>query len=216
MRTRHLRVAASVVFAVSLLLATAIQLGPAARLAAAHHLSCSDPFEGQTHRQDLGNGSYVVWRCAFGSNFRWYWAIVQVGNDEEEDNMSLERFYQAGIYQVILQAAAGTGTGYGHFHANYELRGPSGTPMERVMAVRLLIQYAPVQGAPYTTCGDTGWKQAPVATSKYRYWVKYDSLKCGRGWYRVQTAGRFLSVSTGQWVTHSWVNSGGVAIKPPV
>jgi hypothetical protein len=66
MKPRGSRTAWLGILAVSLALATAVQVGPAARPAAAEpEIECSKNNVDQKVRQDL-NDVYIVWRCAYG------------------------------------------------------------------------------------------------------------------------------------------------------
>jgi hypothetical protein len=217
MRLRGLRrVSLSVLFILSLALATAVQFGPAARSAAAFPpFECKPQYADQTYTQWL-NSEFIKWRCAFGENFRWWWVIQEVGNDDERENW--ERYAGGAIWQSIVQSAIGESEDHkGLFVGAYELRGPSGSPIERLLAVHLVVQYN--SGGAWHNCSDTGWKQSPRATSQWQYWFDYSQYagpKCGNHTYRVASAGRFLSVSTGQWVTNAWVYSGNLGLGNPV
>jgi hypothetical protein len=205
----------SILFILSLALATAVQIGPAARPAAAFPpRECEPAWADQTYRQDL-NSEYIVWRCAYGSNFKWWWVIQEVGSDEERQDW--ERYAGGAVWQSVLQSGIGKARNHkGLFVAAYELRTPSGTPIPRIMAVRLLVEY--YSAGTWRTCSDTGWKQSPRATSQWQYWFdysQYPGAKCGYHTYRARAAGRFLSVSTGQFVTNAWVSSGNLGLGDP-
>jgi hypothetical protein len=200
---------------VALVLASGGLVGPAARPAAAEPpFRCGPNFEGDTYRQDF-NDEYIVWRCAYGANFAWWWVIHELGSDEER--VDWERYAGASVYQAILQSGIGRVGGPGLFVAAYELRTPGGTRMPRILAVRMIIQYQSA-GAWYT-CSDTGWKQSPRATPQWEYWHEYGPIygrpKCGEHPNRVKAAGRFLSISTGQWVTNAWTYSRPIGLYSP-
>jgi hypothetical protein len=208
----------------SLLLASAVQVGPAARPAAAWPpYDCEPQWADQTYTQYF-NDEYIKYRCAFGEHFRWWWVVEEVGSDDER--LDWERYAGAAVWQAVLQSGIGRGYGAddpddpydpGVFTVAYELRTPGGTPMPRLLAVRMIIQYQSA-GAWYT-CSDTGWKQSPRATPQWEYWHEYGPIygrpKCGEHPYRVKAAGRFLSISTGQWVTNAWTYSRPIGLYSP-
>jgi hypothetical protein len=209
------RVSLGILFILSLALATAVQVGPAARPAAAYPpYDCSPQWADQTYTQWL-NSEYVKFKCVYGSSFKWWWAIVEAGSDEDREDW--ERYVGAAVWQSILQSAIGKARNQkGLFVAAYELRGPSGSPISRILAVRMIVEYS--SGGTWHTCSDTGWKQSPRATSQWQYWFDYSQYagpKCGYHTYRVRAAGQFLSVSTGQWVTNAWVYSGNLGLGTP-
>jgi hypothetical protein len=210
------RASLRVVVVLALFLATAIQLGPAVRPAAAEPpFECEPKWADQEFKVYL-NDEWVKYKCAFGSNFKWWWVISGVGSDEEREDW--ERYVGPSVYQALLQSGIGAVGGPGMFIGAYELRTPSGIPMPRILAVRLLVKYS--SGGVWHTCSDTGWKVSPRATSRWEYWLEYGPLygkpKCGDHTYRVSAAGQFRSVSTGQWVTHSWVQPGDISLHTPL
>ena len=215
MRRRSLpSVSLRVVLTLCLVLATAMLLGPVARRAAAEpSFDCEPKYADQEFKVYLNN-DYIKYKCVFGSNYKWWWAIVEVGSDEEHEDW--ERYFQASIYQAVLQSGIGRVGGPGLFIGAYELRTPSGIPMPRRLGVRLLVKYS--SGGAWHTCSDTGWKLSPRATARWEYWFDYEQYgkpKCGDHTYRVSAAGQFLSESTGQWVTNSWVQSGNLGLTTP-
>ena len=196
-----------------LALVATIQVGPAAQKAAAYPpIECHEALDGDIYKEyvDPDGDVYWLWRCTYGVNFRWWWVLIGIGIDDDPDDTEWRRYYQTGVWQTILQAGVGEDArSRGLFVGAYELRGPSGSPIERIMATRLLIKH--YTGSTWETCSDTGWKQSPRATSQWQYWVNYGPTpKCGTGLYTVSTAGRFLSAATGTWVTQSWVQTGSV------
>jgi hypothetical protein len=101
------------------------------------------------------------------------------------------------------------------FVGSFDLRGPHGSPLNRTVAVRLLVLHSATAGSGYTACSDTGWKQAPTSGSHFFYELQYgNGPKCGNGYYKLWTAGRFKSVSTGDWVTSPW--NKGTPIRLPI
>jgi hypothetical protein len=201
------------------LVLVALQAGPAAQVAAADEetvnyppFECHEALDGYIYKEyiDPDGDVFWLWECVWGANFGWWWVLVGIGIDDDSDDTQWKRYYDSGVWQTIVQAGAGWDRFYdGLFVGAYELRGPSGSPISRIMATRLLIKK--YSGGTWSTCSDTGWKQSPRAVSQWQYWVSYTTgAKCGTGTYRVSTAGRFLSAATGTWITNAWVQSGNV------
>jgi hypothetical protein len=173
--------------------------------------ACGPQNEGEIYPEwEPDPGIWLYWECTYGANFAWWWELVGVGLGDDEDT-DWRRYYQTGVWQSIVQSGAGyDSSGAGEFVGTYDLRGPSGSPIYRTMAVRLIVKIN--RSGSWDLCGDTGWVQAPTTTNKWQHELRYGSkTPCNQnGWYRVSAAGRFRSVSTGQWVTNAWVQSGSV------
>jgi hypothetical protein len=133
-----------------------------------------------------------VWRCSqYDSQDLYYWKIDDFGTANEKLG--------------VLDADGNHSNDNLDFVGSFDLRGPHGSPLNRTIAVRLLVLHSSSAGSGYTACSDTGWKQAPTSGSKAFYELQYgNGPKCGNGCYKLWTAGRFKSVATGDWVTSPW------------
>ena len=69
------RASLRVVVVLALILATAVQLGPAVRPAAAEpNLECEPKWADQEVKVYL-NSEWVKYKCVYGSKYKWWWAI---------------------------------------------------------------------------------------------------------------------------------------------
>lgn len=155
---------------------------------------CTERNEGQAQPEFLNpnTSDYVVWRCSqYDSQDLYYWKIDDFGTANEKLG--------------VLDADGVHSNDNLDFVGSFDLRGPHGSPLNRTIAVRLLVLHSSSAGSGYTACSDTGWKQAPTSGSKAFYELQYgNGPKCGNGYYKLWTAGRFKSVATGDWVTSPW------------
>jgi hypothetical protein len=155
---------------------------------------CTERNEGQAQPEFLNpnTSDYVVWRCSqYDSQDLYYWKIDDFGTANEKLG--------------VLDADGNHSNDNLDFVGSFDLRGPHGSPLNRTIAVRLLVLHSSSAGSGYTACSDTGWKQAPTSGSKAFYELQYgNGPKCGNGYYKLWTAGRFKSVATGDWVTSPW------------
>lgn len=155
---------------------------------------CTERNEGQAQPEFLNpnTSDYVVWRCSqYDSQDLYYWKIDDFGTANEKLG--------------VLDADGVHSNDNLDFVGSFDLRGPHGSPLNRTIAVRLLVLHSSSAGSGYTACSDTGWKQAPTSGSRAFYELQYgNGPKCGNGYYKLWTAGRFKSVATGDWVTSPW------------
>lgn len=180
---------------------------------------CTERNEGQAQPEFLNpnTSDYVVWRCSqYDSQDLYYWKIDDFGTANEKlgelDAMETLKWVSEGVFIGLVGEGFGVLDADGvhsndnlDFVGSFDLRGPHGSPLNRTIAVRLLVLHSSSAGSGYTACSDTGWKQAPTSGSRAFYELQYgNGPKCGNGYYKLWTAGRFKSVATGDWVTSPW------------
>ena len=190
---------------------------------------CAKQYENNTSIEFVApnTSDYVVWRCSqYDSEDLYYWKIDDFGNANEKlgelDAMETLRWLRDGVFIGLIGEGFGVIDADGNhsndnldFVGSFDLRGPHGSPLNRTIAVRLLVLHSSTAGSGYTACSDTGWNQAPTSGSKAFYELQYgNGPKCGNGYYKLWTAGRFKSVATGDWVTSPWDK--GTPIRLPI
>jgi hypothetical protein len=180
---------------------------------------CTEKIEGAAQIEPLNpnTSDYVVWRCSqYDSQDLYHWKIDDFGTANEKlgelDAMETLKWVRDGVFIGLIGEGFGVldadgvhSNGNLDFVGSFDLRGPNGSPLNR-------DHRRPASGAPfqqrragYTACSDTGWKQAPTSGYKAFYELQYgNGPKCGNGYYKLWTAGRFKSVATGDWVTSPW------------
>lgn len=188
---------------------------------------CEERFLGVFYYQPVAFNSsdYIIWQCVYTPVFKYWWKMRRIGNqqeDEERGDYKWLKFGASGVWQGIVQSGFAVIDVDGDPRndnldsvASFDLRGPSGSPIYRTLATRLLVAVSK-NGGPWNACSDTGWEQAPPNTFFWETILQYgNGPKCGTGRYSAWAAGRFKSVSTGQWVTTDWVKTDPIAVIVP-
>jgi len=164
----------------------------------------------------LDSADYVVWECKKGPYFGYFFQIVDYRNAEDDAREFSEdwsKFLGGEAWQAIVDAGLGiidTDGNYANDNidstVSFQLHGPSGSPIYRTLGARILVGYSRYSSGPFGACSDTGWKTSAPNVSAFSLKLQYgNGGKCGTGYYRLQGAGEFLSVSTGQWTKTGWV-----------
>jgi hypothetical protein len=188
---------------------------------------CAEPYEGLLYYQPVSFNSsdYIIWQCVYTPIFKYWWKMRRIGNQQEDEERGDYKWLKFGaehVWQGIVQSGFAVIDVDGNPSndnldsvASFDLRGPSGSPINRTLATRLLVAVSK-QGGPWKACSDTGWEQAPPNTFFWETVLQYgNGPKCGTGRYSAWAAGRFKSVSTGQWVTTDWVKTDPIAVVVP-
>jgi hypothetical protein len=188
---------------------------------------CAKETKGNLYYQPFSadSGDYIIWECVYTPIFKYWWKMRRVGNEQlDEEFDSVNKWVKFGVekvWQGIVQSAIGRVDLDGNPSndnvdsiASFDLRGPSGSPIYRTMDVRLLVAVSK-GGGPWSACSDTGWQRAPSGSFFWEVKLQYDGPKCKTARYSAWAAGRFLSVSTGQWVTTDWVKTDPISVVVP-
>ncbi len=170
---------------------------------------------------------YIVWECTYFPTWHMYWwRLADIRNAEEDARAfydSWKRFVGEEVWAGIVQGAIGEIDADGDWRNNnidsvatFSLRGPNGSPIYRTLGARIIVGVSRNGGQSWDACSDTGWRTSNPDVSAFSTKLQYpDGPKCGVGHYRTQAAGRFKSVSTGQWVTTGWVYTPMMFAGPP-
>jgi hypothetical protein len=188
---------------------------------------CEERFLGVFYYQPIAfnTSDYIIWQCVHTPIFKYWWKMKRIGNQKEDEgrgDYKWLKFGVEGVWQGIVQGGFAVIDVDGNPSndnldsvASFDLRGPSGSPIYRTLATRLLVAVSK-SGGPWNACSDTGWEQAPPNTFFWESKLQYgNGPKCGTGRYSAWAAGRFKSVSTGQWVTTDWVKTDPIAVVVP-
>jgi hypothetical protein len=163
------------------------------------------------------SSDYILWECRRGPYFGYYWQITGIGN-AEEDAYEFEENWIKFLFGQVAQGLVDVGIGLIDTDGNptndnldavvsFTLHGPSGSPIFRTLGARIIVGYSSTgPSGPFTACSDTGWRTSNPDVSAFSTKLQYgNGGKCGSGWYRVQGAGQYKSVATGQWEKTGWV-----------
>jgi hypothetical protein len=192
-------------------LLTATQLGLLATSARAEpqlHL-CSP--EWAERELATGTGINIIERCEphpwyFMSlpGTLWDWAFLRFKPADQDKRVIAKRYSSSPPYSMKIQGIFGGGTGGGAAGGNIRLTNPDGTPLNRRIAARAIIEVQPNPSGGFQNCRDSGWKESSSASWKSAWFNQYTQPDCGKGYYRAQVAGRFWSVSLNKWITSQW------------
>lgn len=166
----------------------------------------------------LYSSDYIVWECEKGPYFGYWWRIAAIRNGEEDAkafSKDWKKFVEEEVYQGLVDIGIGIIDRDGNPTNDnmdsvvaFTLHGPNGSPIYRTLGARIIVGYSPYSSGPFSACSDTGWKTSNPDVSAFSTKLQYgNGAKCGTGFYRLQGSGRFLSQSTGSWVTMPWVYS---------
>ncbi|HET8659223.1 MAG TPA: hypothetical protein VFM55_09525 [Micromonosporaceae bacterium] len=175
----------------------------------------------------VASSDYIVWECEKGPYFGYWWRIADIRNAEDDAKAFSEnwkKFVQDEVYQGLVDIGLGLIDLDGNPSndnldsvVSFTLHGPSGSPIFRTLGARILVGYSRYSSGPFSACSDTGWLTSNPDVSAFSTKLQYgNGGKCGTGFYRLQGSGRFLSQSTGSWVTMPWVYSSPLYVYGPV
>lgn len=208
-----------------LMVMTAAQIGPLTLSASAEPLPQNKhcPYPGATKRDPVGDGGYVEWICkrffAYPNDplsEYWEWEFSKYVPGSMVKLKTATRYSNSPPYIMRIQSAVGNARGGGTALGAIVILNRDGTSLNRRIAVRTIMEYAPTATSGYYNCHDKGWKEAP--TQRHYWWTaigQYTEPDCGTGYYRAQVAGRFYSVSLNQWITSQWHYSDAVYLSAP-
>jgi hypothetical protein len=168
------------------------------------------PYPGAIETQTLQDGTKVEWICkrffAYANNMGEYWewefSRMIPGPHEMAGGT---RNSSSPPYIMRIRSAVAKGVGGGDAVGAIWIHNPSGTALNRRIAVHTIMEYAPTPTSSYINCHDLGWVEAP--TQRHFWWnavKQHTQPDCGTGYYRAQVAGRFLATSTNTWQTSGW------------
>ena len=212
MGTQRLKAYTRVLFVSAFLLGTFAYVGPLAKPAAADMLPqalCT--YDGRLEPEYFTDGTIVEWICVIQPPRHPFWRIFHILPGPERFRITPFND-DSPPYKSYVNSGIGKGGRNGFGVVSYAIRNPNGTPLNRRIAVRLILKNRTTGG----TCGDTGWKEAATPRSNYTYEVSKDlpGTCGGTGYFETSAAGRFFSTSLNAWVTTNWVQSGELRLVP--
>jgi hypothetical protein len=207
-------------------LSTALLTAVAVRPAAAD-IPTGPCTEQNEHEQDWefiddGTADYVVWECTKTKTTPtlYYWRVADFRNldeDLEAYKTGRWRFAKDQVWFGLVTGGFGVfSTSHKHrphirFAGSFDLRNWSGSAISRDMGLHLNAKHSTDGGVTWTSCGDTGWKYASSARSRFSYEFWELNSSCGP---RVQlwVQARFYQLSTGTWWISPAENVGSYTI----
>jgi hypothetical protein len=176
---------------------------------------CTEKYE---HAQDWefvddGTNDYVIWECTKTKTTPtlYYWRAADFRNLDEDLEALRKSPWRFAREQVWMGLVTG---GFGVFSTNrvhrphirfagsFDLRDWQGAPIKRDMGVHMVAKHS-VDGVTWSSCGDTGWKNASSARSRFSYEFWELNSSCGP-WVTLYIQAHFYQLSTHSWWTSPW------------
>jgi hypothetical protein len=162
---------------------------------------------------DDGTSDYVIWECTKTkiAPTRYYWRAVDFRNldeDLESYKNSAWRFAKENVWTGFITGGFGVfSTDRVHrphirFAGSFDLRDSHGVAIKRDMGVHMVAKHS-TDGVNWSSCGDTGWKNASSARSRFSYEFWELNSSCGP-WVTLYVQAHFYQLSTHAWWTSPW------------
>ena len=202
------------------LLVISLVLAAAPAAADPHPVRQFCPSPGAELRESGADGAVIVWICTRINpdtlQEYWEWVFSRI----EPADRSSRTIWRGGAssppYKMTLQAAVGEGRGGGFGVGSVTIFTAGYGNLDRRIAARTIVQVQTGPTAPWATCHDTGWREAPSPRSWMKAFVAQGvEPDCGDGYYRAQVAGRFYSETQRRWIQRGWIHSGARFMSGP-
>lgn len=203
-------------------LSTALVSAVAVRPAAAE-IPLGACTEQNEHEQDWefiedGTADYVVWECTKTKTTPtlYYWRVAGFRNldeDLEAYKNSAWRFSRDEVWHGLVTGGFGVfSTSRVHrphirFAGSFDLRNWQGSAINRNMGVHMVAKHSVDGGVTWTSCGDTGWKDASSSRSRFSYEFWELNSSCGPR-VELYVQAHFYQLSTSSWWTSPWEKIG--------
>lgn len=162
---------------------------------------------------DDGTSDYVIWECTKTkiAPTRYYWRAVDFRNldeDLESYKNSAWRFAKENVWTGFITGGFGVFSTHRvhrphiRFAGSFDLRDSHGAAIKRDMGVHMVAKHS-TDGVNWSSCGDTGWKNASSARSRFSYEFWELNSSCGP-WVTLYVQAHFYQLSTHTWWTSPW------------